>query len=167
MAGNKKPRKKRTLRPVSPVGGIAAIFRRHDAAELLQPMSDEQITDPSVAFRMAFAQMLGGHASEQNWCVCGCVCVCSLDIALILCEYGIGEQYLPEINRALEGAFRAKLRAGRTGRWGFDGEAIQAIKTAFEIREEQIKIASKQQLREAIREVHRRDAAGNVFQEAA
>jgi hypothetical protein len=164
MAGNKKPRNKAYRpRPISMIGGIDIIAKRHDVTELMQPMSDGQITDLAVAFRLAFQQMLNGGASEENWCVC----VCSLNIAMVLAERGIGEQYIGEINQSLEGAFRAKVRAGRTGAWGFDGDAIQAIKLAYEIHEEQLKLAAKHEIVGALREVHRRADAGNVFKEAA
>lgn len=164
MARSKKPRNKSYKpRPVSKVGGLFAIRAAHETAELKRPMSDEQITDLEVAYRLAFHDMLNGRATEENWCVC----VCSLNIALVLAERGLGEEFIPRINEALEGAFRAKIRAARTGKWGFDGDAIQAIKDAYEVHEEQIKFTTKQEIRDALHEVHRRADEGNVFREAA
>jgi hypothetical protein len=164
MASHKKPRNKTYHpKPVSPIGGISAIVKRHDVEELCQPMSDEQIIDLAVAYRLAFAQMMDGHASEENWSVV----VCSLNISIVLAERVTGDEYIPQINEALEGAFRAKLRAGRTGAWGFDGEAIQAIKFAFLVHEEQLKLVAKHEIRGALHEVRRRAANGNVFREAA
>jgi hypothetical protein len=107
--------------------------------------------------------MTHGHATEENWCIC----VCSLNIALVLAEFGFGEECIPLLNDALEGAFRAKMRAGRNARWGFDGPAIQAITDAYEIHEQQLQYATKEQVRAALAEVHRRAAEGNVFREAA
>ena len=133
----------------------------HEAFTKRQTLDDDQQTDLSVAYRLAFQQMVSGHADEENWCVV----VLSLNIALVLAEWGIGEEYIDRINGALEGAFRAKIRAGRTGKWGFDGEAIQAIKDVFEIHEEQLKLASKHEITSSLQEVHRRADAGHVFTE--
>lgn len=165
MARRDKPKRSKAYRPrpVSQVGGLFAIGGQHVAAEDRRPMSNDQITDLEVAYRLAFHDMINGRATEENWCVC----VCSLNIALVLAERGLGEEYIPALNTALEDAFRAKIRAGRTGKWGFDGDAIQAIKDAFAVHEEQIKLAMKQEIRDALHEVYRRADEGNVFREAA
>jgi hypothetical protein len=148
---------------VSAVGGLFAIQQRHDDAALAQPMTDTQIGDLALAFRLAFQAMIGGAADEQHWSTC----VCSLNIAVVLSEGGIGAECIPQFNDALEGAFRARLRANRQQAWGFDGAAIQCIKAAFALHEQQIAVATKSELREALIEVHRRIDEGNVFQEAA
>ena len=162
MAGSKKPRKAHRPRPVSAVGGLFAIQKKLDDAALAEPMTDDQIGDLALAFRLAFEAMIGGAADEQQWSTC----VCSLNIAMVLAERGIGPECIPQIKQAMEGAFRARLRAKRLQSWGFDGAAIQAIKTAFELHERQIEKATKGELREAIFEVRARIDEGNVFQEA-
>lgn len=148
--------------PVSTVAEVTTALTLY-ALDPRRPMSDEQIQELSVAFRLAFVQMLSGLASEEHWASC----VCSLNIALVLAEWGLGEECIPEINQALEGAFRARVRARRTGKWGFDGPAIQAIKAAFDIHEQQLLYASKDQIRDSLQEVHKRADEGNVFFEAA
>lgn len=127
------------------------------------PLAQDKQTDLAVGFRLAFMSMLNGYASEENWAVC----VCSLNIALVLAEWGYGEDYIPQLNAALEGAFRSKVRAGRTGKWGFDGPAITAIEFAFEVHEEQIKAVPQHIVPKALAEVHKRADEGNVFMEAA
>jgi len=93
--------------------------------------------------------------------------VCSLNVALALSERGIGAEYQPYMIKALDGAFRAKVRAAGGKAWRYDGEAISAIREALEIHDEQIKLATREQLRNALREVHRRTADGNVYEAAA
>ncbi|MBV8666713.1 MAG: hypothetical protein JO269_09535 [Burkholderiaceae bacterium] len=162
MATNRKHKKYRP-RAVSAVGGLFAIQAKHDAASDALPMTDDQIADLSIAFRLAFQAMLTGAADEQQWSTC----VASLNIAMVLAERGIGPEYLPQFTAALDGAFRARIRATRTGKWGFDGDAIQAIKEAFSAHELQIEHATKQEIREALIEVRLRVDAGQVYQEAA
>ena len=141
------------------ISRVYAEQRQSDAVAVTQPLDDEQVRDLSLAFRLAFAAMIGGAADELQWSTC----VCSLDIALILAENGIGKEHIPAINEALEGAFRAKVRHSKIGVWGFDGAAIQAIKDAYIIHEAQIEMATKEEMRDAIYEVRRRIDAGNVF----
>lgn len=163
MKAPKKRNKTYKPRHVSPVGGLFAFGKQYAAAEDRAPMTDDQVSDIVLSYRIAFEAMLTGGASEEHWSSCAC----SLNIAIVLAERGLGEEHIPAFNDALEGAFRARIRAGRTGAWGFDGDAIQAIKTAFLIHDEQLQLATKQEIREALREVHRRVDAGNVYREAA
>jgi hypothetical protein len=128
-----------------------------------RPMSEEQIGDLGLAYRLAFEDMIKGRGTEEIWSVC----VCSLNIAVVLAEWGIGNEYIPKINAALEGAFRAKIRAQRTGKWGLDGLAIMDIREAYAIHDRQIELASKEEIINSLKEVHRRIDEGEVFTEAA
>lgn len=142
-----------------PGAKFARLSHQKKAAESKRPLGDDQITDLAIAFRIAFQQMLTGHASEANWATC----VCSLNIALVLGEAGCMGNREAEFIAALEGAYRAKIRADDVGAWGFDGDAITAIKSAFEAHELQLVIAPRAQIVDAIREVHRRAVSGDVF----
>ena len=133
------------------------------ARENAVPLADDQIADLSIAFRIAFDLMITGHADEQQWSTC----TVALNIALILAERGFGPHFVDDINAALEGAFRARVRAQRTGAWGYDGAAMTAIKRAFEIHEAQIENATRADLRAAIAEIRQRIDDGVVFELAA
>lgn len=162
MAKSKRSKAYRP-RPVSATGGLFAIQKALDDTAQHKSLDDDQLADLSIAFRIAFQNMLTGGADEQQWSIC----VCSLNIALILAESGIGAEFEGVINKALEGAFRTKIRAGRTGSWVLDGDAQQAIKAAFEVHEAQLLIATRAELKGAIFEVRRRIDSGDVFKEAA
>lgn len=148
--------------PASTVSEVCAVLALYDS-DVRRPLNDERMNQLNVAFRLAFLHMLNGLASEENWAIC----VVSLNIALVLAEWGYGPEYLPVLANALDGASRAKQRALKTGKWGFDGEAIQAIQEAFDIHEAQLEYASQIQLKAATSEVHRRADAGIAYQEAA
>ena len=160
-----KPKRNKKYQPrrVVPFGGLFVIADKHVAAEDSRPIIADDQTDLSLAYRLAFEQMTKGESNEQSWCIV----VCSLNVALILAERGIGHEYEPYLIKALDGAFTAKLRAQRHGVWRFDGEAISAIRQAFEVHDEQIKIATKHEMRDALLEVRRRIDEGNTYQEAA
>lgn len=128
-----------------------------------EPMTEDQARDLGIAYHVALECMLRGTGDEESWSTV----TCSLNIALVLAERGIGAEYEPTLVRALDGAFRAKLRAQRTARWAYDGDAINDIREAFALHDEQMKVALVGEVRAALREVHRRIDAGNVYREAA
>jgi hypothetical protein len=150
-------------RPVMPWGGLGIIADRAMAAQDQQTMHTDDQVDLNIAYWLAMNTMLTGASTEQDWSVV----VCALNIALILTERGLGAEFEPYMVKALTGAFRAKIRGDRTGVWRFDGEAINDIRAALEIHDEQVKIANRLELREAILEVYRRIDVKNVFEVAA
>jgi hypothetical protein len=166
MAASKKQRnKKYRPRPVNSVAAFAAIDLVHAeayAAEVAQrPLSDGQITDLGVGYRLAFDDMTQGRASADKWApVAG-----ALNIAAMLADMGIGDEYQSWIGAALDGAFRAKVRADKTGLWGFDGDAITAIKNGLEVHDSQIEIATQDEMRRAVAEVYARIEAGEHYTE--
>lgn len=148
--------------PASIVGDVRAVQAAYDQ-DPRRPCNDEQAAELGIAHRMAFASILAGDASQQNWATV----VCALNIAIVLADRGLGDQYAPLINAALEGAFRAKARGDKTGKYGFDGAAIQAIQDTFDVHEAQIELATKTEMMEAVHEVHRRVDAGFAYKEVA
>jgi hypothetical protein len=164
MSRAQKIRRKRYQpRPILRLGGLSIIAGQHAAAEDNTPIVAEDQTDLHIAYRLAFEAMCNGASSEENWSVV----VVSLNVALILSERGIGHEYEPYLVKALDGAFLAKIRAGRHGVWRFDGPAINDIRTAFEIHEEQIRLTTKAEVRSALQEVYNRINQGHIYREAA
>jgi hypothetical protein len=160
-----KSRKHKQYKPraICAIGGLALVSVMHARTEDQQPLHADDLTDLNLAYRLSFDQMVRGASNEEAWTVV----VCSLNVALILTERGFGKEYLPYINRALEGAYRARLRAEKHKVWRFDGDAINAIREALEVHDEQVKFATKDDMRQALEEVHRRIIDGNVYQKAA
>lgn len=163
MSKNRKPRKQYRPRAVGGEISMGPIGRAMQASANRQPMTDDQARDLGIAYHLALERMLRGAGDEEAWSAV----TCSLNIALVLCERDIGKEYEPMLVRALDGAFRAKVRAGRTARWAYDGDAITDIRDAFLLHDEQLKIATLGEVRAALQEVRRRIDAGNVYQEAA
>ncbi len=160
-----KPKRNKQHRPrlADPSGGLVAIAIKWGAAEDRRPILDVEQTKLGISYWLAFERMIMGQSSEEDWSVIAC----SINIALMLSEQGIGNEYEPYLIKALDGIFIAKLRAEKHGVWRFDGEAIGAIREAFEIHDEQIKIATKEEMRNALSEVHKRIKNNHVYQQAA
>ncbi|MDR5825814.1 hypothetical protein [Caballeronia sp. LZ043] len=156
MAGNKKPRKAYRPRAISRTIGIDVLERR-------TPMDKGQTTDLGIAYHVALDEMLKGRGTEEHWSTV----VCALNITLVLAERGYGEELIGTVKQALDGAVRARDRARKCDRWGFDGDAMNDVRRAMELHDEQMRVATKAVVLAALAEVHRRIDAGHVFKEAA
>ncbi|WP_321902063.1 hypothetical protein [Paraburkholderia tropica] len=156
MAGNKKPRKAYRPRIVSRTAGFDVMERR-------APMDISQTTDLGIAYHVALNEMINGRGTEEHWSTI----VCALNIALVLAETGPGLDSIGIIKSALDGMVRARDRARRSGRWGFDGEALNVVKISIEVHDAQLATVTKAAVLAALAEVHRRIDAGDAFEEAA
>lgn len=123
------------------------------------PLADDQTRDLGIAYRISLQTMLQGKGTKQAWCTLAC----SLNIALLLAEYGIEASSIPTIKLAHEALLRVRERAQRTGKWAFDGEGIRVIKDAVNIHDEQISIATRGQITAALVEVNRRVTEGETI----
>ncbi|MGB6054630.1 MAG: hypothetical protein WBG17_05260 [Burkholderiaceae bacterium] len=153
-------RKQHRPRRIDPAGGLSVFLRMQDRAENARPIGNDARTDLQLAYWISFHAMTQGASSEEHWSV---VAV-SLNVALILTEHGFGREYEPYVIKALDAAFRAHQRGQRTGAWRYDGEGINAVRDALELHDEQLALATKDQVRAALAEVNRRVDAGDVYQ---
>ncbi len=162
-----KPKPKRTKKyspkPITQHGGLIAVARIHARAEEIVPLRDEQLTDLGMAYWLSLEQLRTGAASEEAW---SCV-VCALNVGTVLCELGIGEEHELAFVAALDGAFRAKIRSAKSGTFRLDGDAMRDIEAAFALHDEQMKLATRAEVTQAMNTVHARIESGNVYREAA
>lgn len=148
-------------RPTSALREVADELRRVDGNMGL-PMDRRRRLELEGDAWLCMTTMLAGHGNEETWGVI----VKNLNVAMILTELGYGEELLPLVKDAMAGAFRAQLRAKRTGRWGFDGPAAAAIREALQYHQVQLQAASKAHVFEALQIMNQRLAEGNVYSEA-
>jgi hypothetical protein len=164
MTKPKKPRnKKYTPKPVAQHGGLIAIAMCHARGENASTLKPDQVTDLGVAYWLSFENLRTGDANEESW---SCV-TCSLNVGLVLCEKGIGAEYEQALVKALDGAFRAKIRSAKTGNFRLDGEALRDIETALQIHDQQMAIAKRWEVTAAMNTIYKRLAEGNVYEVAA
>ena len=108
---------------------------------------------------MSLQALLTGEATEEAW---SCV-VCSVNVAMALSEIGIADNCTDEFAAALEGLFRAKVRSVKSGSFRLDGDAIQDVKLALSLHDQQMLVAERRQVVAALRTVRDRVEAGNVY----
>ena len=153
MAGNKKPRRKyNSARFVHRLA--QGVERRIDAREL----TDSQQRDLGLCYHLAFENMLK-RGGEEDWYVLAG----SLNVALVLAEQGYGEEFIPDIKRAMESLMSCKYRADRTGRWAFDGDGIQHLRIAIEIHDQQCALAKRAEIKKALQAITERANAGFMY----
>ena len=158
----KKPRnKKYRPRPIATAGGLGVIAKCIARGAEVVPLRDDQLTDLGVAYWLSMENLRTGEATEEAW---SCV-VCALNIGMALCEGGIGagDAARDAMTRALDGAFRAKVRSAKSGTFRLDGEAITDITEALHIHDQQLQLATRAEVTQAMRTVHQRIEEGNVY----
>lgn len=163
MKSPKKRNKPYRPKPVTQHGGLIAVARVHARAEEAAPLCDDQLTDLGVAYWASFENLRSGPATEEAW---SCV-ACALNIGIVLCEQELGQEYEELFARALEGAFRAKVRSQRTGSFRLDGAALRDIEDAFDVHDAQMELATRAEVTRALNTVHARMESGNVYRAAA
>lgn len=122
------------------------------------PLEDDQMRDLGIAYHVSLQAMLSGRGTEQTWSTLACV----INIALLLSEAGIEPSAIQTIKLAQEALLRVRDRAGRSGKWAFDGEGIRIILAAVNLHDEQISRATRGQVTAALVEVNRRVTIGEA-----
>lgn len=143
-------------------------MRKHTPRKVHDPMryinnritlANDQARDLGIAYHASLQAMLTGHGTEQAWSTLAC----SINIALVLAEKGLGKDSVEIFKAAQTALIESRNRASKLGKWGFDGSGMQQVKTAFAWHDEQIRIATKGQIVDSLKEVRRRIEAEIVF----
>lgn len=125
------------------------------------PLDESQKRDIGLPVNLAIEAMRTGHGDMgQAWGILAS----SINVAVMLCEVGVGENVLDEMKKAQAGLVRCKHRAHRTGVWAFDGEGLRDVTEAIGLHEQQLAIATTGQIAHALKIVKQRVEDGEVFE---
>ena len=155
---NKKRNKTYRPRPASCYGGLHVIAGRMVKAA---PLTDVEQIDVLTGYYTAIEAMTDGRGTEAHFDTLVYAC----NIARILAGNGIGDEYQELVYPALCAMKRCKKRWQRTGKFGLDGEAVQALRDMAPLHEAQLEVTTAAELEAAIKEMHRRIADGWEFEE--
>ena len=168
-ARNKKyvPYKSRYGSDAAAVGGMLALSERQHADKALAqlchtmvtPFDTERLGALASAYWVSFARIKMHDASLEAWSTVSS----TLNMTLLLCEKGYGEEHIPLVNTALEAMFKSQQRAKRTGTYRLDGAGMTAVPEALQVHDEQMTHTTPLEMIHANAELKRRMAAGNVF----
>lgn len=123
------------------------------------PLADDQLRDLGIAYRASLQVIISGKGDEQAWSTLAC----AINISLILCERGLGEEFIPTIKHAQDGLIACRERGLRFNNWSFTADEARTILRTFAIHDEQITLATKKEIVYALGEVRRRIEQNEVL----
>lgn len=132
------------------------------ALGMQQQLTDDQLTELGMAVHTCIERMRTGHGIELDWHTLAA----AVNVSLVLCERGIGAEYLGDVKNAQDALLNILDRQRRTGRWAFDGSAYVALTRAVELHEAQLAAVTRDGARAAMLEVRRRVDRGEVLNAA-
>ena len=124
-----------------------------------QQLTDDQRTDLGVAVHTSIERLRTGNGIELDWHTLAA----AVNVSLVLCERGVGAEYLDDIKTAMDALVEIHDRHRRTGKWAFHGSGYVALTRAVEIHEAQIGAVTRDGARAAMLEVRRRVELGEVI----
>jgi len=157
--------KKYWPRQAAPAGGLTVIARCVARGQDAAPLAEDQLADLGLAYWLSLEQLRTGAATEEAWsCV---VTALNIAMAMAMAEADIGAEHETAIIRALDGAFRAKVRSAKSGNFRLDGDAMRDIETVLTIHDAQLEVATRAETIAALQLVFQRVDEGHVYREAA
>ena len=127
-----------------------------------RPMSESEpglVRDIMLKVNMHFDMLMRGAVpdddKETHDYLCHCVGISQIrimDIGMANKSNGgiaTANELMLTLNAAAQGLLRARQRHGKTGRWGLDGPALEALRGAIEIYEEVLRASSAMQMEHA------------------
>lgn len=113
----------------------------------------------SLPVRTAFERLRTGVGEPQDFHeLAG-----AINVTMVRCEAidPLAEMLAIDARDAMMRCWQRHLD---TGRWGFDGIALQVLPPAIDLHEQLLELSTPQQMAEAMRETIRRMTAGDVLQ---
>lgn len=121
-------------------------------------MTRAQQTDLALRSRLAFDNIIHGraeHGDPDELAVISNLC-------LVLCERGIGAEFLPRVKEAQQAILSAQERENAGKAFNFTGTERQALLDLMDLHEQQILLASELDLIESLAEIEVRVSQGDV-----
>lgn len=133
------------------------------AIGMQQPLTQDQRDDLGLAVHLSLERIRTGSGEARDFHTLAA----AVNVSLVLCERGIGPEYLDDVIAAQDALLRMLARQRRTGRWGFDGSGYATLARAVELHEAQVGGITRDGARAAMLEVRRRAARGEVLNRVA
>jgi hypothetical protein len=160
MAKVKKDRrgKARSAVRVSP-NQVYYAFKR--ALNLQNGLTRTQIDKCMLPAYLALDNLAKGAGDEAK-----CIdLVAAVTVGIIFAENGIGVEFVEDLNAALESLWRMKRMYKKMGVWGFDAAGIESVRTALDLYEQQLSIASNELIERSIDEARIRVCSDDNYKD--
>lgn len=167
MSANKKPRKKYdpTKRArTDAFGGIRALFHAR-AVQSTEQLDATQIRDLGIGYHGALHSITSGTGCYDD----ANTLAMAANIAMLLCEVGVGAEYLPIAKAGQEAVVLLIMRARTSGKFGVSGQELRALQELLELHDAQLESedCTEGKLTQVLDECKRRIRQGNVLKVAA
>lgn len=120
------------------------------------PMRADAQRDIEIAAHVALDRMIRGGDKDSLY-----VLASALDVARELALNGVGAEYQADVERGMVAIIHAKKRANRSGVWRFEGDEVEAVKTAIAVHDAQLEIAGRGLVIRTINKLTARIEAGS------
>lgn len=133
------------------------------AINMQHGMADDQLRDLGMAIHTSIERLRLGLGEEIDFHTMAAM----FNVSLVLCERGVGPEGMGCVQAAQDALVEILERNRRTGKWGFSGPEMQAINDCAHLHEQQIALVPRRECRDAMLEVRRRAARGDVLNRVA
>lgn len=137
------------------------VLRESASAAICTPLNASQCTDLGLGYHGALAALMSGHGSAEDLNTLAL----TSNIAMLLCEYGIGLDEIDDAKTAQDAVVFAVARGERTGRWLLSGSEIRPLQKLVALHDAQLAspACTEAVMVGAIREIRARAKAGQVM----
>lgn len=167
MSKNKKPRKKydptRRAR-VDAFGGIRALFHAR-ALHSADPLDASQLVDLGIGYHGALQSIVSGTGCYDD----ANTLAMASNIAMLLCETGVGAEYIEIAKAGQEAVVLLMMRARASGKFVATGSELRALQELLELHDAQLESedCTEGRITSVLDECKRRIKQGHTLQVAA
>jgi hypothetical protein len=146
---------------VDPFAAFRAL-RSTAAAQSTADLDPDQLRDLRIGYHGALAALTSGTANDSD----AHALALASNVSLLLCEHGIGREYLDDVIAAQQAVVSIKARRERVGRYGATGPELALLQTLLDLHDAQLDSEDCKEyvLIGALVECKRRAAAGHVLE---
>jgi len=125
----------------------------------VQPFTGSERVSLSLPVRLAFEAIKSGKAVRDDFDTLAAMA----NICMVRSE-SVDPLCVETAQRGQDALMRCLRRHEATGRWGFDGPAMQEIEVVIDLYEQLLELSTPQQMKEAMLDVVERTDAREVLQ---
>lgn len=167
MSKNKKPRKKYdpTKRArTDAFGGIRALFHAR-AVQSTEQLDATQIRDLGIGYHGALHSITSGTGCYDD----ANTLAMAANIAMLLCEVGVGREYIAQAKAGQEAVVLLMMRARTHGKFVATGSELRALQDLLELHDAQLESedCTEGKLTQVLDECKRRIRQGHTLEVAA
>lgn len=148
----------------APVDHFAAFraLRSAAAAQSTADLDPDQLRDLRIGYHGALAAITSGTAQDSD----AHALALASNVSMLLCEHGIGAEYLDDVIAAQHAVMSIQARRERVGRYGATGPELALLQTLLDLHDQQLQSEDCKEyvLIGALKECKRRADAGHIFE---